>query len=89
MIDQDEVLPETYTTCYRSVIAFGKIRVLEDEAEVRASIEALAAKYSPGLEQGSREEIDKELGHFCMIELAVEHLTGKEGIELTRQRKKP
>ena len=86
VIDRDEVHPERYTTHYRSVIAFGKVRILEQPEEIRASIEALADKYAPDLREGSREEIRKEAGRFCMIELAVEHLTGKEAIELTRQR---
>ena len=87
VIDRDEVVPEKYTTCYRSVIAFGKIRILEERSEITAAIEALADKYSPGLEEGSREEIGKEMGRFLMMELTVEHLTGKEAIELVRQRK--
>ena len=35
IIHQDQVVPETYTTHYRSVIAFGALRVLEDEGEKR------------------------------------------------------
>ena len=33
VIDKDDVQPEKYTTFFRSVIAFGRIRVIEDEAE--------------------------------------------------------
>lgn len=87
VIDRDDVRPERYTTHYRSVIAFGKVRILEQPEEIKASIEALADKYSPDLREGSRAEIAKEMGRFCMIELRVEYLTGKEAIELTRQRK--
>lgn len=35
VIDQDEVVPEKLTSAYRSVIVFGRARVLEDEAEIR------------------------------------------------------
>lgn len=31
VIDQDQIVPEAYTTYYRSVIAFGKIQVMKDE----------------------------------------------------------
>ncbi|NLA77117.1 MAG: 5-nitroimidazole antibiotic resistance protein, partial [Clostridiales bacterium] len=31
VIDEDNVVPEKYTTYFRSVIAFGKIRILEDD----------------------------------------------------------
>ena len=37
VIDQDQIVPEEYTTYFRSVIAFGRIRILEDEEEKRAT----------------------------------------------------
>lgn len=85
VIDQDQVVPQEYTTYYRSVIAFGRIQVLEG-AQSDAAIELLAAKYSPDQEEGRREEIRREQGRFCMLELRVEHLSGKEAMELTRKR---
>lgn len=88
VIDLDQVLPEKYTTCYRSVIVFGRARILEDEAEKRLALERLAAKYSPEQTEGRRLEIEKELDAVCMAEIQIEHLTGKEGLELLRQREK-
>lgn len=37
VIAQDLVAPEKYTTLFRSVIAFGQVRVLEDAGETRRS----------------------------------------------------
>ncbi len=89
VIDQDQVVPEEYTTYFRSVIAFGTLRVLEEEREKRAAIEALAVKYAPADDPASRNRaIDREWTPLCMLEMAVEHLTGKEAIELVRQREK-
>ena len=31
VIDQDQIVPAEYTTYFRSVIAFGTVRILEDE----------------------------------------------------------
>ncbi len=31
IIDQDTIVPEKYTTYFRSVIAFGKLSIIEDE----------------------------------------------------------
>ena len=82
-------MPEEYTTYFRSVIAFGTLRVLEEEREKRAAIEALAVKYAPADDPASRNRaIDREWTPLCMLEMAVEHLTGKEAIELVRQREK-
>ncbi|MFR1110032.1 MAG: pyridoxamine 5'-phosphate oxidase family protein, partial [Anaerotruncus colihominis] len=55
VIGQDHVLPEKYTTCFRSAIAFGRVRVLEDPAEKLHALELLAAKYSPGQAEGRRQ----------------------------------
>ena len=86
VIDQDCVVPEEYTTYFRSAIAFGKARVLEDETEKRKAIELLAERYSPDHEQGRLREIDMQFKQVCLVELAVEQLTGKEAIELVRKK---
>ena len=87
VIDQDRVVPEEYTTYFRSVIAFGRVRVLEDEGEVQAAIHRLARRYHPtDSQEHRREAIQKEHSALCMLELTVEHLTGKEAIELVRAR---
>lgn len=85
VIAQDQVVPERYTTYFRSAIAFGRIRVIEDDAEKRSAIERLAAKYTPGDEEGRLKEIDQEYRALCMLEMDIERLTGKEAIELVRQ----
>lgn len=88
VIDQDIVIPEKYTTCYRSVIAFGRIRIMENEAEIKDAIVDLAKKYYPDDNETNRSiEIDRAWKALCMIEFSVEHLSGKEGIELLRMRK--
>ena len=47
VVDQDCVVPEEYTTYYKSVIAFGRIRILTEDSEKNAAIELLAKKYHP------------------------------------------
>ena len=86
VVDQDQVHPEEYTTYYRSVIAFGTARVLEDPWEKHQALAALAAKYSPDQEEGRSEEIRSQFANVTMVELTVEHMTGKEAIELVRQK---
>lgn len=88
VVEQDVVVPEEYTTYFRSVIAFGKIRIIEDEAEMRSSIELLAKKYYPADTAESRlSAIDKGWKSLLMIEFKIEHLTGKEAKELVNKRK--
>ena len=83
VIDQDRVVPEEYTTYFRSVIAFGRIRVIGDDGERRAAVERLALKYHPGDTRENRSRyIDKEWAPLCMMEMTVEHLSGKQATEL-------
>ena len=47
VIAADDVIPSRFTTHYRSVIAFGRIRVVEEPQEIRQALLLLAEKYSP------------------------------------------
>ena len=89
VIGQDRVVPEKYTTCFKSVIAFGTIRVLEDESDKRRAIEKLALKYAPkDTEKNRRNTIDRAWESLCTLELTIEHMTGKACIELTKKRER-
>lgn len=84
VIDCDNVRPEKFTTFYRSVIVFGKIRIIENSDEKRAALEVLAKKYSPNNDIGIAKEIDGAFDRVCMLELEIEHLTGKAAKELIK-----
>ena len=87
VIDQDQIIPEEYTSYFRSVIAFGRVRILEDEGEKRAAIEKLALKYAPDSTVEDRKQvIQKEWEPLCMLEMELDHVTGKEAIELVQDR---
>lgn len=87
VIGQDRVVPEEYTSYFRSVIVFGTIRVLEEEREIRTAVRSLAVKYAPEDSEENRElAIQKEYSALCMLELTAEHITGKEAIELARSK---
>lgn len=88
VVDQDEIVPERFTTHFRSVIVFGRVRIIEDGEERVETIKKLMARYAP-LESG--ESLQKEIEaapQFVILELSIEHMTGKEAIELVRMRGK-
>lgn len=88
VIGQDEVVPEAYTSYFRSVIAFGRIHVMADGQEKRAALEKLAEKYAPeDTPAGRRGAIDREWSILCMLEMEIDHITGKEGRELAKRRR--
>ena len=86
VIGQDRVVSEAYTTHYKSVIAFGRIRILEEEKEKYQAIEKLALKYAPNdTAQRRKEAIERDWEPLCMLEMTLEHVTGKQASELAKQ----
>jgi uncharacterized protein len=82
VIQADEVIQKTFTTHYKSVIVFGKARILKDEGEKRAALEGLVKKYSPDYIREGQVEIEHDLKIVCVVEVAIEHMTGKAAIEV-------
>lgn len=86
VVDRDDVKPAEYTSYFRSVIIFGRVRVLEDEAQMRAAIELLARRYFPeDSAENRRRAIEREWAGLCMLEMDIEHMSGKEAKELARE----
>ena len=55
--------------------------------EKRAAARKLALKYAPdNTEQQHNEMIDRTWERFCMLEMSIAHMTGKEGRVLTEKR---
>ena len=88
VIEQDDVQPEKYTTFFRSVIAFGRIHIIEDEHEKLETARMLGNRYNPNHDEALQKEIEGGLSRMLMIRFDIEHLTGKEAIELVRQHQK-
>ena len=86
VIEQDEVHPEKYTTFFRSVIAFGRIHIVEDETEKHETARMLCNRYNHNQEEALQKELESGLSRMLMIRFDIEHLTGKEAIELMKQR---
>ena len=84
VIDADDVVPAEYTTHFRSVIAFGHARIVEDEDEKMRTLRALGEKYNPHQEAALDAEVAKGFERLHMIEITIDHLTGKQAIELVR-----
>ena len=86
VVDRDDVAPERLATDYMSVIVFGRARILEGDEEIYRAVEVFGLKYNPDRE-AVRREIRREWDALCCVEITVDHMTGKEGKELARQRR--
>ncbi len=74
--DSVKVIGEELNTRYQSVTVFGKARVLDATYEV---LMELIKKYSQIPIQMADQMIAKEIDITSIIEIDIEHITGKEG----------
>ncbi len=71
-----KVLGEELNTLYKSLTLFGKAKVVETTEEV---LWELIKKYSKLSEKKAKQMIAKEIDITDVIEIEIEHLTGKYG----------
>ena len=87
VIDKDDVQSTKYTTYFRSVIAFGRIHIIEDELEKLETARLLGDRYNPNQEEALQKELEHGFARMLMIRFDIEHLTGKQAIELVKHKK--
>ena len=78
VVDSEEVIPDKFTTDYKSLILFGKARIIEDKEEKAKTILYLCEKYSPNQKDSWQETIKNSIDRFSMVEIAIEHISGKQ-----------
>ncbi len=86
VVAQDDVDPAMFTTRYRSVIAFGRIRIHHGDDERRQALLALAEKYAPEHLDRADAEIERSRDRVTTFELAIESMTGRASIHIIRER---
>lgn len=84
VVAQDLIIPEEFTSYFRSVIVSGIIHIVSDPDEIIRGLSLLCDKYSPGIDAAS--EISRCLSHVAVLRLDIENMTGKEAIELVGKR---
>ena len=77
------LLKKKLTTYFRSIILFGKAKILQDDDEIYQAVNALGLKYCND-EVAVEKEIQREWKALCCIEITIEYLTGKQAIELVK-----
>ncbi len=87
VVDKHEIIAEDFTTHFTSAIAFGRIRIVDDndDPDKLRGLELLADKYSS---TATAERRAKELGRLSALVvpvMTIEHLTGKAARELVKR----
>lgn len=83
VIDEDTLVSEEYTSYFRSVIAFGKARIVEGNERLEA-FKALVEKYSGDQPEAEKHKQITGCTQSYIIAIDVEHITGKEAIEYVK-----
>ena len=84
VVAQDKIVPEEFTSYFRSVIVRGTISMVTQTGDIMKGLLELCSKYSPGIDP--EKEIFRCLRHVAVLCLHIEDMTGKEAIELIRKR---
>lgn len=82
VIDKDQIVPEEYTSYFRSVIVFGRARIVEDMDEKLHLHDLLVRKYSPDFLEGVYEKFKDRIAWMGAFVVEIDHVSGKEAIEL-------
>lgn len=83
VVSEGRIVPEEYTTYFKSAIAFGRIGVVSDEEEKRRSLYVLTEKYAPAVkEEGVDPAAMSCFPAVTMLRFDVERLSGKQAKEL-------
>ena len=85
VVAEARVRPELYATRFRSVIVFGTARMLEDQEEKEAAVNALCEKVAPGRLEERADEI-RRFSYVGVIEVTPLHVTGKMSLDLLEER---
>ena len=76
VLEQLELSEDGWSYFFDSVVAFGRVRVVEDEAERIGKLRLLGQKYFPDV-QMVESDISKNAHRALVLCLEIEHLSGK------------
>ena len=78
-----KVQQDKFTAAFQSVIAFGKISFVEDEAEKKRVLEQFIYKMSPEFVEGGMKFVNAAIGKTALLCIDVEEIKGKENMAAT------
>lgn len=73
-----EIQQEKCTAAYQSVIAFGKLSFVEEEAEKRKILERFVYKMAPDFVQNGMDLIERAIDKTALLCIDVEEIKGKQ-----------
>ena len=88
VVAESDLVPEEFATAFKSVIAFGRIRKVEDQeakmAALTALVETLTGQVDPALKRAELETCEMR-DNVEILVLEPEHISGKQAKCLARK----
>lgn len=86
VVDLNDNDPENYSTNFRSVIVFGRARIVEDLEEADEAMFKMVKKYVEGVhdDDAIRAKIASLRDNFIVSAVDIDMKTGKEAIEIVQ-----
>jgi len=78
VVGKAQVVPDVFTTKYKSAVVFGVAREAEG-AEKRTALELIIKKYSPDFLEKGMKYIDADIDKTCVFKINIEHISAKAG----------
>lgn len=85
VIDKNEVDAEKLTTLFKSVVVFGRAKIMSDTEKIKSAMTVFGLKYNNDV-AAVEKEIQREWSGLCCVEITIEHITGKQAIELVKRK---
>jgi nitroimidazol reductase NimA-like FMN-containing flavoprotein (pyridoxamine 5'-phosphate oxidase superfamily) len=79
--DNEFIIEEEFTTKYQSVTLFGQAKIIPGNKEV---LMELIKKYSNSFLKEGTSYVDKSFDTTYLVEISIEHMTGKESKKHTK-----
>lgn len=77
VVGNTKLLPDKFGTLYESVICFGTVKIIEDNAKKREVIEEILKKYSSDHIENGMKYIDSAINRIFVLKLNISEIIGK------------
>lgn len=76
VVNDTKIIPEKFTTDFKSVVIYGEAREVEGELK-KDVLRSIVKKYSPDFVEAGEKYIERSAYETMIVEIKINHVTGK------------
>jgi nitroimidazol reductase NimA-like FMN-containing flavoprotein (pyridoxamine 5'-phosphate oxidase superfamily) len=80
VVARSDVISAKFHTDFLSAVAFGRARVVSDDAAKRSALVRMLEKFSPEHMEAGKKYMESDLHKAAIVEITIEHLSAKAGV---------